>query len=173
MDGVIVERDGAACRRALRAFAESSFAGWVGLPRGCTMADVTDAFPLLNQGVGSGHLGRSQRQAEFRMVVAEGYAQPVRAWFDAGSLIMLDAEQPEPGFDLSGLLEKLGPPDALLDFFWDVIEIEKGERVYAARGIVFFVNPGNGRLLRLTVFNPTTLDEYYENLRLEFRMREF
>lgn len=164
---------GEPCRIALQLFAEKQFVNWRGLPRGCSLTDVTAMFSLLNQGVGVGHLGRRQRQVEFRMLQIKGYQRTVRAWFDAKQLAMLDAEHPGLEQQLSSVLASLGEPEAKLDFYWDVLEIKKGELVYASRGITFFTDPSDHRVLRLLVFPPTTLDDYIEKIRLEFRMQEF
>ena len=164
---------GEPCRIALQLFAEKQFVNWRGLPQGCSLADVTTMFSLANKGVGSGHLGRSQRQVEFRMLQVKGYKHPVRAWFDSTKLAMLDAEHPGLEQQLSSVLASLGEPEAKLDFYWDIVEIEKGELVYASRGITFFTDPTDNQVLRLLVFPATSFQDYVEKFRLQFRMQEF
>jgi|SRR5687767_9636821 len=161
------------CRIALQMFAEKRFVNWRGLPQGCVLTDVAAMFSLSNQGVGAGHLGRRQRQVEFRMFQVKGYQRPVRAWFDSTQLTMLDAEHPGLEQQLPGVLASLGEPEAKLDFYWDVVEIKKGELVYASRGITFFTDPTDNQVLRLLVFPATTIEDYIEKFRLEFRMQEF
>jgi hypothetical protein len=165
---------GSGCRTALQIFAEQKFVDWRGLPTGCSLTEMTAMFPLLNQGVGSGHLGRRHRQVEFRMLQVNGYQQPVRAWFDSMRLAMLDAEHPGLVEEQSAaLLVSLGEPEAKFDFYWDVVEIKEGELVYSSRGMSLFTDPTDHQLLRLLVFPVMTVEEYVQNFRLEFRMREF
>jgi hypothetical protein len=158
------------CKAALRVFADKTFDQWRGLPSGCKLPEIMTIFSLFNKGVSTGFLGH--KKIQYRMLVLEGYLRPIRAWFEGDTLLMLDAECPElPGGGLT-LMKQLGKPDVKLDFYWNVLRLKRGEWVYAKRGIILFINPGNNILLRLLVFPPTTVDDYMTRLRLDQPRRE-
>ena len=158
------------CEAALNLFARRRFGEWAGLPV-CTLDKVTQVFPLLNQGVGSGRL--FDQPAEYRMVTVDGYPRPVAAWFQDERLKMLDAEYPDPAGNLADELQSLGPPESKLDSEWDIHHLAQGEWVWPSRGISAQVNSGNRVVLRLRTFTPVSLEQYRQYLRIAWRSIEF
>src|SRR5882672_7097245 len=102
------------CAASLRIFAGRDFSQWTGLAPSCSLEEVIQSFPLLNEGVGLARLGRKKRQ--FRMLVVEGFDHPVRVWLDGAQVLLLDVQYPEISPSLPLLLEKLGDPSAKLDY---------------------------------------------------------
>ena len=156
---------------ALRTFANREFSGWTGLPPSCSLEEVTQHFPLLNDGVGLARLGRRKRQ--FRMLVVEGYDHPCRIWLDGPQVLMLDVQYPTFLPDVTVLLNGLGEPEAKLDYVWGTLPIERGEWVYPNRGLTLFVTPSNLSVLHLAVYLRTTLQTYEENFRLHLGKKPF
>jgi hypothetical protein len=158
-----------ACKAALRIWADRDFRRWRGLPAGCSLTDVTSVFPLLNDGVGMSILG--EQNADFRMVMVDGYDSPVRVWSNDDHVLMLDVEFPQLSTSLDALLAELGEPEARLDSFLSTLRLEQSEWVYPSRGLTLFINPDNDVLLRLAVYSPTTLDAYKKELLMNLRTR--
>ena len=159
------------CESVLQAFGARQFADWNGLPRDCKMSQLATAFPTQMAGESSGRIGR--RSAQYRMLDVDGYPHAVRAWFAAGTLLMLDSEYPDPSNTLGVEIESLGEPEARLDCWWDVLSLKGAEWVYASRGLAALINPDNRIVLRLLVFPPASLSEYENSYRIDWRSIEF
>ena len=157
------------CKATLRILADRDFRRWPGLPAGCSLTDVTSAFPLLNDGVGLTILG--EQNADFRMVMVDGYDSPVRVWSNDDLVLMLDIEFPQLSTSLDALLAEIGEPEAKLDSFLSTLRLEQNEWVYPSRGLTLFINPDNDVLLRLAVYSPTTLDVYKKELKMNLQTR--
>jgi hypothetical protein len=161
----------ASCTTALRTFANRQFINWAGLPPSCSLEEVTQHFPLLNDGVGLARLGRKKRQ--FRMLVVQGYDHPVRIWLDGPRVLMLDVQYPTFSSEVPVVLKELGEPEAKLDYDWGTLPIERGEWVYPNRGLTLFMTSNNLSVLHLAVFLRTTMQTYEENFRLHLGKKPF
>ena len=159
------------CESAIRIFAARDFANWTGLPETCTLDQVTQHAPLLNEGVGLARLGRTKRQ--FRMLTVRDYDHAVRVWLDGPRVLMLDAQTPKLTSDVAVVLNELGEPEAKLDYVWGMLPIAAGELVYPKRGLSLFVAPTRLAVFHVAVFSPTTLDGYVENYRLHLGKKPF
>jgi hypothetical protein len=100
------------------------------------------------------------------------YEEPVRGWFDAGQLVLLDVEYPAPPEGWQALVRALGEPAAKLDFAWHIHSLPGAEWVYAERGLAVVVKPDPGLILRVALFAPTTVEHYQRELRVVSRYRE-
>ena len=159
------------CASALQNFAARDFTGWTGLPETCSLTEVTERFRLVNDGYGLALIGRFKRQ--FRMLVMEGYDHPVRVWSDESRVLMLDVEYPSLSPAVADLLNHLGEPEAKFDYHWRTMRIEKGEWVYADRGLTLFLSSDHSRTFQLAVFPRTTMQGYEENFQLDLGERRF
>jgi hypothetical protein len=159
------------CESVFRDFGARRFADWSGLPRDCAISQLAAASRSGMPGVGSGRIGK--RAAEFRTFKIDGFPHAVRAWFEGDTLLMLDAEYPDPSGTLAAEIEKLGEPEARLDSWWDVLNLKRAEWVYASRGLAAFINPDNRTVLRLLAFPPASLADYERNFRIDWRSIEF
>lgn len=159
------------CESAIRIFAARDFRNWTGLPATCTLEQVTQHLPLLNEGVGLARLGRTKRQ--FRMLVVGGYDHSVRVWLDGPRVLMLDVQTPKFTSDVLVVLNELGEPEAKLDYVWGTLPIAAGEWVYAKRGLSLFVEPTGPTVFHLAAFSPTTVDGYVEGYRLHLGKKPF
>ena len=159
------------CESAIRIFAAREFGNWTGLPASCTLEEVTQYLPLLNEGVGLAGLGRIKMQ--FRMLVVQGYEHPVRVWLDGPRVLMLDVQTPKLSSDVAVVLNELGEPEAKLDYVWGTLPIAAGEWVYPKRGLSLFVAQTGVAIFHLAAFSPATLDGYVENYRLNLGKKPF
>ena len=135
------------------------------------MAEVTQQFRLVSDGYGLTFLGKNKRQ--FRMLVVEGYDHAVRMWSDESRVLMLDVEYPSLSSGIADLLNHLGEPQVKLDYAWSTMRIEKGEWVYADRGLTLFLSSDDSQIFHLAVFPRTTMQGYEENFRLQLGERRF
>ena len=159
------------CTSALQNFANRDFTRWTGLPESCSLTEVTQQFRLMNEGYGLAALGNIKR--EFRLLIVEGYDHPIRVWSEGPEVLMLDVEYPNLVSGRADLLNHLGEPQAKLDYDWGTIQIEKGEWVYADRGLTVFVESDNPTIFHLAVFPRTTMPGYEQNFRLHLGERRF
>lgn len=158
------------CASALQIFAAREFASWTGMPE-CSLVEVTQQFPLMNEGVGFARLGKNKRQ--FRMLIVAGYDHPVRIWTDDEKVLMLDVQYPSFPSELAELLKQSGEPEAKLDYDWGTMRLEKSEWIYADRGLALFLAPDASRVFHLAAFSRTTLQGYEENFQLHLGKRLF
>ena len=159
------------CESAIRVFTAREFGKWHGLPASCTLEEVTQHLPLLNDGVGLARIGRTKRQ--FRMLVVEGYEHNVRVWLDGPRVLMLDVQTPKISSDVAVVLNELGEPEAKLDYVWGTLPIAEGEWVYPKRGLSLFLAPTRLAIFHLAVFSLSTLEVYVENYRLHLGKKPF
>src|SRR5271166_1633336 len=123
-----------ACQEALGRFAEQHFEHWAGLPTDCSSAEVLARFGQLNDGVGRGMLG--SEVAQFMMVLVPAYPEPVRVWYRAEHIVLLDTAYPD---FLAGTVVALGEPAVRLDYYWKRLLIPNGQWVYPSRGLALYI----------------------------------
>jgi hypothetical protein len=152
------------CASEVKAFLEKRFADMRGLPAGCRLDDVATELGVRARS-DTGVLGEQPRQVSFQMAVASGYTDPIRVWCDQAVLLMLDAEYPEPSGGWPALRAALGPPEAKLDYHWDVVNVAGGEWVYPSRGLSVFLAPALDTVVRIAAFTPTSLAVYRRMVR--------
>jgi hypothetical protein len=155
------------CNAVLDKFKSRDFSGWQGLPVGCSIQAVLDYLGSNQSKSISGRLG--QQATPYYTIHMEGYENPIRLWFRDEVLVLVEAEYPSIRNDLAALQEELGPPAARYGFNWQDLTLEDAQWVYAEKGITLVINPDNKILLYLTVYAPTSLDQYDQNYFLDRR----
>lgn len=151
---------------SLRSFAAADVADWQGLPAGLALADVAEVLALSDV-TGRGALGEERRTAIWVAGSSPVYRGGLRVWHDGDAVVVLEGRDP---FDAEGkplVAPDAGEPEAVLDTVLGRLRLPGGERVYAGRGLALRVNPGNGVLLGVLGFVPTTADDYRARLRPE------
>lgn len=158
---------------ALRKFAQRDFSNWLGLPNSICLEDVTHQFLLEDDWRGIGRLGLAQREATYVNITIKGFERQVQVWLNGNRIVLMDVEYPTLPSELAVLLNQIGEPEAKLDAYLGVFQLEQSEWVYPSLGLTLFVNPENYIILRLAVFVPSTLDDYLQHLRLNLQTRRF
>jgi hypothetical protein len=156
------------CEIARRAIEARHFIGWRGLPPGCT-PDTLFGMALDSQW-GEMPLGNSFEQARSRLLEIGGYYRPL-AYVRDGAVAMFDGTNPTLDGGWKALSDDLGTPEASLDWIHGTVGMPGGEKVYASRGITIFLNPENEFVVHVSVYVPTTVNEYNERLRLNREKR--
>lgn len=156
------------CTTAMDTFSSRNFGDWNGLPANCSLPDVLSYFGMDTANPINGQLGNSA--ALYIALPVEGFQNPLRFWFRDETLILIEAEYPEIEGDLAQLQADLGSPTAQLSFNWRDLTLDEAQWVYADRGIALIINPDNQLLLYLSVFTPTTLNDYKQQLFLDRRV---
>lgn len=59
----------------------------------------------------------------------------------------------------------LGEPEASFDWVFGTVAMPGGELVYAKRGLTILLNPENQAVVYISVYVPTTVEEYARRLR--------
>ena len=156
------------CEAARKAIEARRFIGWRGLPAGCT-PDALFGVSLDGQW-GELPLGENFEQARSRLLDVGGYYRPMTYVRD-GNVVMFDGMNPTLDDGWTRLSDSLGQPEATLDWVHGTVGMSGGERVYASRGITVFLNPENDFVIHISVYVPTTVEEYIKRLRLNREKR--
>ena len=157
------------CSEAIRILQVGDIAGWRGLPKSCTIPDITQYFPRISPGEGRAGLGR--REANFTMVQADSFDSSIRVWLQDTHVLMLDVEALEKSLELSTLLSELGEPGAKLDCYLGTLFFKEAEWVYPDRGLTLFVDTDSQRLVHIVMFPTTTITTYESEFRLNLQTR--
>ncbi len=157
------------CASALKALAELRFEEWIGLPTDCSRDDLAKQFEPTG-GRGTFVLGSKRTSAEFEQLSFPIGTEHLKLWMVDSKVAMVELANPK--IQLKELLEKLGEPDAKLEFAWDVLTL-KGEWVWPKRGLTLFVNPENHEPLGVAVYPATTVEAYVEGIQVDRTVREF
>ncbi|MGI9064263.1 MAG: hypothetical protein ACR2FQ_10700 [Pseudonocardiaceae bacterium] len=78
---------------------------------------------------------------------------------------MFSGMNPQLAVPWPQLSDDLREPDAVLDWMHATDPITGGERVYARRGITVFLDPEDDVVIHVSLYAPTTADEYARRLR--------
>ena len=145
---------------------DREFRDWQGLPAGVRYTDFDGRFPRLANAEAVGLMGRSLVSARYRMHVAEGYPQNLKAWFAAGQLLAVDAVLPDLAHSAEELRSALGDPSLRLDSVWEGSPMPGALQVFASRGVALLEGPGS-QVLRLVLFRPD--DDFVKRVHTESR----
>ena len=151
------------CDAARRAIETHQFVGWHGLPAGCTPESLF-GIPY-DDTWGMQSLGARFARARSRVLELAGYYRPM-AYVRDGQVVLFDGMNPTLDGGWAPLSADLGPPEATFDWVLGTTPMPAGERVHAARGITIYLNPANDKVAFVSVYPPTTVDEYAQRLRL-------
>jgi len=152
----------ASCGAAKLAIEARRFVGWHGLPTGCA-SDAMFGIKL-DDSWGLQPLGSSFEKARSHVVELAGYGRSL-AYARDGAIVMFDAMAPKLDGGWPALAADLGAPEATFDWIFGTIAMPAGELVYAKRGLTIYLNPENQAVAYITVYVPTTIDDYASRLR--------
>lgn len=157
---------------ALDLLADARFDEWRGLPPGLELQGVTARFPPSHPATAPGYLGSAGTPVRYITVPVPGFRTELRVWFRPGDahVVLIEGTGTPP--ELDTLADRLGEPDARLDTYLNVLPLEGGELVFAGRGLTLFTNPATGRLLRLGLYERTTIDDYERRIRLDLELHD-
>jgi hypothetical protein len=160
-----------ACMDSLHAFAAKAFADWRGLLSPCLIEDALHILMPQDEWIGTGSLGSDALAASYRFCRVPSYPAPVRVWFADSEVRLIEAEGPLESLSFAQLTRQLGEPEARLDSWYGFAAVEKGEWVYAARGIAVSCGPSGREVSRLYVFAPISVQDYVQDVRINQRQR--
>jgi hypothetical protein len=160
-----------ACMESLHAFAARAFADWRGLLSPCLIEDALHILVPQDEWIGAGNLGSSALAASYRFCRVPSYPTPVRVWFADSEVRLIEAEGPLESLSFTDLTRQLGEPEARLDSWYGFAAVEKGEWVYATRGIAVSCGPSGIEVSRLYAFAPMSVQDYVRRLRIDQRQR--
>lgn len=152
----------ASCDEIHDAIVARRFVGWRGLPAACTSEDLF-GVPL-DDAWGALPLGDAHEHARSRLLELAGYYRPL-AYARDGHIVAFDAMSPQLAGSVQELEDSLGAPDTVLDWTFGNVPMPRSERVYANRGITLFMNLENQVVVYVTVYPPTTVEQYQHLLR--------
>ena len=150
------------CRAASTAIEMRHFVGWRGLPEGCTANALFGLSP--GTALGSTSLGRENESAGTRLLNIDGYYRPL-AHVREGVVAVFDGTNPSLESGWEALRADFGTPQARFDWVHSTVLMPAGEWVYAERGLTAFVNPENGFVIHITLYSPTSVENYVQRVR--------
>lgn len=147
---------------ALRGFLDAEVSTFEGLPV-LRAADI--GIDLARTRIDEDPRGEPPEPGEWVGVRSTRYADGLRCWLDGDRVVLLEGLSPNDDDGEPAVAPELGIPDAEFDTILGSVPIERGERVFASRGLAVRLNPANGILLSLAAFAPTTAERYRRALR--------
>lgn len=156
------------CNEARSSIISARFLGWTGLPSGCTSEALFGV--ALDSTWGELRLGQHSIPTSSRLLDLPGYYRPL-AFSRNGVVVLFDGTNPSLSTGWGDLSADLGRPSATLDWVHGTIAMRAGELVYAKRGIAVCLNPENLFVIHVSLFVPTTLEDYVNHLRIDRRKK--
>jgi hypothetical protein len=156
------------CESARSRIEARRFIGWTGLPAGCSPASMFGVDP--DEQWGELELGERFESARSRLLALSGYYRPM-GFVRHGEVVLFDGMNPALDGGWPALRNDLGAPDATLDWVHGTVRMPAGELVHARRGITVLLNPENDVVIHVSVYVPTTVEEYVSRLRLSREKR--
>jgi hypothetical protein len=150
------------CEAAKQAIEARRFTGWRGMPSSCTAEALFGK--KLDDEWGSRPLGASFEKARSRVLELAGYDSAL-GYVREDHAVLFDGMNPQLDGGWPALATDLGKAESTLDWVAGTIAMPKGELVYASRGITIFLNPENNWVFYVTVYAPTTVEDYAKRLR--------
>lgn len=144
--------------------------GWKGLST-LYLSDLTSTFPRDSDWTGTAQLGRSQTEAKYFWASVPGADEKLRVWFIKDSVILLDIAcsrtfhtRPD---DLASLLPEV---PISLDTWRGTLSMPQSELVFPQHGLVAHIHREKRSIWHLALFQPQTLKDYVDNLRIDLRL---
>jgi hypothetical protein len=138
---------------------------WEPLPSEVDLRDLEPSLDLAPDVRGRDVLGSERREAAWLAAGSLAYEGGIVVWLDGDAVVALEGRDPISASGEAPLAPDFGTPEATLDTLLGDIILSNGEWVFASRGVALRVNPGNGLLLGVVAFAPTTADEYMRRIR--------
>ena len=149
------------------------FREWRGIPVDCDYRDFDQWFPRLSDAIGNGSLGRQILPSTFRVHVDQNHDHNLKVWFrGAADLVLIEIKYPNLPYSGRDLSQRLGDPQARIDYFLDVMPIRSGAWVYAERGITVFMDVDHAQVMSLALFHPCDLTDYIDGIHPDNRTWE-
>lgn len=139
---------------------------WEPLPPELGLRDLEQLLDLTPDVRGRDVLGSDRREAAWLAAGSLAYEGGLFVWLDGDAVVALEGRDPIADNGDAPLAPDFGTPEATLEAVLGDVILRGGERVFASRGVALRVNPGNGVLLGVVAFAPTTADEYVRRIRL-------
>lgn len=156
------------CQRALVLFANKEFTQWNGIPSQCSVSDVFSTFKPKMEDFAVGTLGSEYIRTSYKVCSVDNYAEPIEVWFRGDEIVKIEARYVNLSPDqFKAILQSFGEPVAQLDYYLGSALVSKAEWVFPERGISLFFNGDRTGVVKLSVYHPTSLDEYTRRIRVQ------
>lgn len=135
----------------------------------CTFNEILSYFNLLKEDGRFFYLGKNRKSHKYYEWWKEKCR--IRLWFDNQNLMKVDIdkyiESPK------NILFEIGEPKLKLDYYIDVILIEKKAYIYPKKGIAIYFDQVPDKIEQISYFKPTTAQIYIDSLHDFSVPREF
>lgn len=147
------------CDEAIQMIQNRDFREWKGLPSGCKWPSAHEERSADPQEWWVRKLKSEPDSAWTENADLVGYYQP-RFTYQRGGLLLFDGRNPELACSGSELVKALGTPAAKLDWDSGTLPLAGMEWVWPERGIALYLDGDEDHVSHVTLFAPTTLEEY-------------
>lgn len=161
----------------------------VGLMAPTTLGDVRGVLDISAVRTATNRLGTERREVDsYSATLPDSplcFAGGIWVYAVGEHVVLIAGRDPHPSDDHDGGGEQvaapdLGEPATRLDAAIGTLMIPDSELVYPAKGVALRVDPDDGQLMAVLLFEPTTVDDYVRRVRpsaepwrrLGFTMRE-
>jgi hypothetical protein len=151
----------------LRALAAVDLEGWAGLPADLTVDATRAELALVTETTGRARLGERRSPATWIAAESSVYEGGLRVYSEGDEVLLVEGRAPITPSGEPIAAPDLGEPELELDAAVGPVSVERGEHVYAERGLAVQVSPGTSALLAVLAFAPTSAADYVERLRPE------
>lgn len=160
------------CGEMFRPFIEKDFQHWKPWSADCIASGLNDFFTKHSDTV-KGSAGSEFMPAYFCYYKAENYSDKIRIWNRDHQFLKLETEYPDINIIIN---DSFKLPDAgitKLDYSFGGTLVKQGEWVYPEKGVAYFLNGDYNRIIKITIFLPSTIDAYKKQVRASATVREF
>jgi hypothetical protein len=156
---------------SLRRVCAGNLHDWQGLS-GCTLTELSDAFPRDSDWSGRAQLGRNYKETNYLWAIMPGTDERLRVWFESDRVILVDMEcSGFPDIDPARLVGQFAEVPTALDTWLGTLPMPESELVFPRHGLAAFVNRETQSIWHLALFAPQSLGDYVDNLRIDTRVR--
>lgn len=141
-----------------------NWSSWFGIPGNLTDEIITayKDFSIIKKD--RDRLG--QNEYDYTLIRWPDSENIIRVWFEHRNVLAIDT--PVNQSITPENINILGDPDMQLDYFFNVLKITGGERVYVKRGLTLFTDKQGTRVHHVLLYHITDFSTYIKRYRLRF-----
>jgi hypothetical protein len=155
------------CQEALLLFSNRKFTQWAGIPSECSISDVFKLFKPDLEDYAVSILGSEYIQTSYKVCSLDNYPEPIQVWFRGEKIVKIEAQYVNLSSDqFEAILQAFGEPVNKFDYYLGSVLTLQAEWTFPERGISLFLNGDHTGLVKISVYHPTSLDEYTRRIRV-------
>jgi hypothetical protein len=155
------------CQEALLLFSNRKFTQWAGIPSECSISDVFKLFKPDLEDYAVSTLGNEYIQTSYKVCSLDNYPEPIQVWFKGEEIVKIEAQYVNLSSDEFKAIIQAFEPVNKFDYYLGVVLMSQAEWAFPERGISLFLNSDYTGLVKISIYHPTSLDEYIRRIRVQ------